>query len=95
MNTKTKEILDDVKDRLMDAAEHRNIANSERLLSVGAGAFILYTGITCLFKSPLSALAEITAGGFLLLRGATGYCPVKDSVCPNDGVTLADRHMEG
>ena len=46
MDTKTKEILEDVKDRLREANDHANIANSERLLSVAAGAFVLYTGIT-------------------------------------------------
>ncbi len=83
MDTKTKEILEDVKDRLRDANDHANIASSERLLSVAAGAFVLYTGITRMFKTPLSSLAEVAVGGALILRGATGYCPVKDSVCPS------------
>lgn len=81
MDTKTKEILDDVKDRLREANDHANIANSERLLSVAAGAFVLYTGITRMFKTPLSSLAEVAVGGALILRGATGYCPVKDAAC--------------
>lgn len=87
MDTKTKEILEDVKDRLWEANDNRNIANSERLLSVAAGAFVLYTGITRMFKTPLSSLAEVAVGGALILRGATGYCPVKDSVCCNRDVT--------
>lgn len=91
MNATTKEILDDVKERLREAGDHRNIANSERLLSVAAGAFVLYTGITRMFKTPLTSLAEVTLGGALILRGATGYCPVKDSVCPNDDVTIVER----
>ncbi|MBK1439493.1 DUF2892 domain-containing protein [Parapedobacter sp. ISTM3] len=94
MNTKTKEVLDDVKERLQEASEHRNIANSERLLSVGAGAFVLYTGITRMFRSPLASLAEVVLGGALILRGATGYCPVKDSVCPDRDVALAERIVE-
>ena len=87
MDTKTKEILEDVKDRLREANDTRNIANSERLLSVAAGAFVLYTGITRMFKTPLSSLAEVAVGGALILRGATGYCPVKDSMCFNREVT--------
>ncbi len=83
MDTKTKEILEDVRDRLQEANDNRNIANSERLLSVAAGAFVLYTGITRMFKTPLSSLAEVAVGGALILRGATGYCPVKDSACCN------------
>ncbi|MEC3881226.1 YgaP family membrane protein [Parapedobacter sp. 10938] len=83
MDTKTKEILEDVKYRLQEANDNANIANSERLLSVAAGAFVLYTGITRMFRTPLSSLAEVAVGGALILRGATGYCPVKDSVCCN------------
>jgi len=94
MNTKTKEILDDVKERLREANDNRNIANSERLLSVAAGAFVLYTGITRMFKTPLASLAEVTVGSALILRGATGYCPVKDSVCPNRDVTIIERIVE-
>ena len=96
MDNKAKEILDDVKDRLREASDNRNIADSERLLSVAAGAFVLYTGITRMFKAPLSSLAEVAVGGALILRGATGYCPVKDSVCcSNDvDVTVVDRVVE-
>lgn len=87
MDTKTQEILEDVKYRLQEANENRNIASSERLLSVAAGAFVLYTGITRMFRTPLSSLAEVAVGGALILRGATGYCPVKDSVCCNRATT--------
>ena len=94
MNTKTKEILGNVKERLMEANDHRNIADSERLLSVTAGAFVLYTGITRMFKTPLTSIAEVTVGAALILRGATGYCPVKDSVCPNRDVTNEERIVD-
>ncbi|WP_188508566.1 YgaP family membrane protein [Parapedobacter pyrenivorans] len=94
MDTKTKEILDDVRERLREANDNRNIANSERLLSVAAGTFVLYTGITRMFKTPLSSLAEVAVGGALILRGATGYCPVKDSVCPQHEITVVERILE-
>ncbi|WP_257670037.1 YgaP family membrane protein [Parapedobacter tibetensis] len=94
MNAKTKEIFDDVKARLKEANENRNIAKSERILSVGAGAFVLYTGITRMFKTPLSSLAEVAIGSFLILRGATGYCPVKDAACPYGDVTIVERIVE-
>lgn len=94
MDTRTKELLDDVKERLREANDNRNIANSERLLSVAAGAFVLYTGITRMFKTPLSSLAEVAVGSALILRGATGYCPVKDSVCCQSNVTIVERIVE-
>lgn len=94
MDNKTKELLDDVRERFREANENRNIANSERLLSVAAGTFVLYTGITRMFKAPLSSLAEVAVGSALILRGATGYCPVKDSVCPEQEVTIVERIIE-
>ena len=94
MDRKTKEILGEVKDRLQEASDNRNIANSERLLSVAAGAFVLYTGITRMFKTPLASLAEVAVGGALILRGATGYCPVKDAACCNQDVAIVERIIE-
>ena len=94
MDTKTREIFDDVKERLREASDNRNIANSERLLSVTAGAFVLYTGITRMFKTPLSSLAEVAVGSALILRGATGYCPIKDSVCPDGDITVVERIVQ-
>ncbi len=95
MNTKTKEILEDVKERLQEASDNRNIASSERLLSVAAGAFVLYTGITRMFKTPLTSLAEVTLGSALILRGATGYCPIKDSVCCQEReIAIVERIVE-
>jgi len=79
MNAKTNALIDDVRERLREASENRNIASSERLLSVAAGTFVLYTGITGIFRSPFTSLAEVLVGSVLILRGATGYCPVKDA----------------
>ena len=77
MDNKAKEILDDVKDRLREASDNRNIADSERLLSVAAGAFVLYTGITRMFKAPLSSLAEVAVGGGTDPSGSDGILPGK------------------
>lgn len=94
MNQKTKELLGDVKDKLSVAHDNRNIGGSERVLSVAAGAFIFYKGIVGVFKSPLGSLAEIVAGSALLLRGATGYCPVKDKLGMDDeDVTIIEHRI--
>ncbi|WP_028298364.1 DUF2892 domain-containing protein [Olivibacter sitiensis] len=54
-----------------------NLAFSERLICLGTGAYIVFTGARKLFKKPLSALTEVALGGALLYRGAAGYCPIK------------------
>ena len=93
MDTTAKEILEDVKERLVEANENRNIANSERVLSVAAGAFVFYTGITGIFRQPLTALAELAVGSALMLRGATGYCPVIDASTQRE-ITVVERIIE-
>lgn len=51
-----------------------NVDYTERMVSLTAGGLIFYSGISNLFSSPLSSLAKLAAGSFLLYRGATGYC---------------------
>jgi hypothetical protein len=72
-----------------------NIAQSERMISTGAGAFVLYTGVTKIFQSPLTALAEISIGGLLLYRGVSGHCPIKKRLSPepNKEVTIIEHRI--
>lgn len=93
MDTTAKEIFEDVKERLVEANENRNIANSERVLSVAAGAFVFYTGITGIFKRPLTALGELAVGSALMLRGATGYCPITDAVNQQE-ITIVEQVID-
>ena len=61
-----------------------NVGKTERIISVGTGAFIALKGITNLFSSPLLALSELAIGGGLLYRGVTGYCAVKEQIDGED-----------
>jgi len=63
-----------------------NVGQTERLFSVGVGAWLLSSGINNLFDSPLSSLVKSALGGFLLYRGATGNCPVYTSLGKSKGV---------
>lgn len=60
-----------------------NVSKSERIISLGTGAFILFNGITNIFSHPLLSLGKIMIGGSLLQRGLTGYCPLKASIEDN------------
>jgi len=50
-----------------------NVNNTERIISAGVGAFLVFNTIADLKKF---SLAKLLAGGFLLYRGATGHCPM-------------------
>lgn len=91
---KAIELLADVRDKYQYAKERRNIVNSERAISIAAGAFILYTGINNVFRSPFSSVLEVVAGGALLLRGATGYCPVKEQLTGVRDITVVEPKIE-
>jgi len=80
-----------------ESASCRNIGLSERIISVTAGAFILYNGITGIFRrKPVKSLTEILAGGGLIYRGAVGYCPLKYTIDgrPNEITVIERRIME-
>lgn len=65
-----------------------NVGQTERLVSVGLGAFLLSSGFNNLFSHPLKGLIRTVLGGALLYRGATGHCPVYSSL----GKTKAIGH---
>ena len=65
---------DSLEDSLMQHNDFANIGKSERMISLGAGAFIGMKGLTNIFSHPLLALTELGIGGALLYRGVTGYC---------------------
>ena len=53
-----------------------NVNPPERILSLAAGAFLIYTGLKNIRKKPIVSLTEALAGGLMVFRGATGHCPV-------------------
>ncbi|RZK80947.1 MAG: DUF2892 domain-containing protein [Pedobacter sp.] len=56
--------------------ELANIDQGERALSLVAGTYLFYKGITNIVSHPLLGLQGAAAGGLLLYRGATGVCPI-------------------
>ncbi|PRY53033.1 Protein of unknown function (DUF2892) [Arcticibacter pallidicorallinus] len=78
------QLIDTLKDSLngplLQDNPDANVSKSERIISLGTGAFILFSGITNIFSHPLISLGKIMIGGSLLQRGLTGYCPLKSSI---------------
>lgn len=65
-----------------------NVSESERLLSVGLGAFLLSSGLNNLTRKPVKGLLRTLIGGYLVYRGASGHC----SVYAGMGKTKGIRH---
>ena len=55
-------------------ADDTNLRWPERYVSVLGGVMLGYSGLKQLFKSPLSAIVKIGAGGYLVNRGVIGHC---------------------
>lgn len=56
--------------------DYININTPERIVSVIGGAFLMYSGVKSLFRSPVAGLSKLAAGGTLFMRGTSGHCPV-------------------
>jgi len=73
----------------------RNISSSERVISIASGTFILFNGLSNIFNSPKTSFIKVAAGGALLMRGAMGYCPLKDSIDnpsePHEKITIIEH----
>jgi uncharacterized membrane protein len=63
-----------------------NVDKNERLLSVLGGSVLTLFGLT---RLPLTAVAAILAGGYLLYRGVTGHCYAYEAM--NINRAIVDR----
>lgn len=58
-----------------DVPEH-NVSNFERGLSIGIGALLVYSAISNFRKTPVRSVFRAALGAGIVLRGASGNCPV-------------------
>lgn len=72
-----------------DGSGQLNVGENERLLSVGLGAFLLSSGLNNLTRKPVKGLMRTIMGGYLLFRGASGYCSLYSSLGKTKGVRNA------
>ena len=79
-NSIINRVSDTLNNSILQENENANVGQSERIISVGAGAFIALKGITNVFSHPFLAITELGLGSALLYRGLTGYCPVKEKM---------------
>lgn len=64
-----------------------NVGQTERMVSVGLGAFLLSSGLNNLTSHPIKGLLRTVLGGYLLYRGASGHCPVYEGLGKTKGVS--------
>lgn len=64
-----------------------NVGQTERMISVGLGAFLLSSGLSNLTRHPIKGLLRTLIGGAILYRGVSGHCPVYSSMGKTKGVS--------
>src|SRR5829696_2485270 len=64
-----------------------NVGQTERMVSVGLGAFLLSSGLNNLTRHPIRGLVRTIIGGALLYRGVSGNCPMYASLGKTKGVS--------
>lgn len=79
-NSMMNKVSETIDQRILQNNPNANVEKSERLVSIGAGAFLTLKGITNVFSHPLIAMAELGIGSSLLYRGVTGYCAIKNKL---------------
>jgi uncharacterized membrane protein len=57
-----------------------NVGKAERIISVAGGALLALLAVKDFRRNKAGSIAMLTSGGSLLFRGATGYCPINESV---------------
>src|SRR5687768_2267604 len=68
----------------------KNVSRTERIISAVAGSLLMIHGIKSGRK-----ISELPLGSFLLFRGATGYCPVKQSVAKSGLSSVIGEKLAG
>ena len=72
----TEKVNNTFEGTVLTPGETENVNVTERFISAAAGTYVLFKGIGNIINHPVVGLQQAALGGFLLYRGATGYCPL-------------------
>lgn len=83
MIMETKSITKKLKDFTTSHNQTENIGTTQRIISVVSGAYMLWSAIASIKSKKKSGviapLWNVVSGGYLVYRGVSGHCPIKDS----------------
>lgn len=85
--------IDKIKDAWKNPELYENISESERILSGVVGSYLLFKGLTSIFRHPIMGILGATAGVGLLYRGYTGYCPSVDLIAQSETENTPEEIM--
>ncbi len=88
-----KKITDTIKNTLLPENPYANVGKTDRIISVGTGAYIFFKGVFNIFSHPILALTEVGIGSALLHRGITGNCAIKKVIDDLDETEETSAHL--
>ena len=90
----TNQDLNNTVEKIRDAWKHpelyENISESERILSGVVGSYLLFKGLTNIFRHPIMGIIGAVSGAGLLYRGYTGYCPSVEMLAEAEAESLSE-----
>ncbi|MGY3052666.1 putative membrane protein [Pedobacter sp. UYEF25] len=90
-NAELNNAIEKIKDAWVHPELYENISESERVLSGVVGSYLLFKGLTNIFRHPIMGVLGATAGAGLLYRGYTGYCPSVELIAQSEAEQVADE----
>jgi uncharacterized membrane protein len=95
MIMETKSITKKLKDFTFQP-EKQNISSSQRVLSVIGGAYMLWSAISSITSKKKTGIVgpmwNAVSGGYLVYRGITGHCALKDSLQGSQNKIISYLH---
>lgn len=78
------------------SAKPENIGTTQRIISVVSGAYMLWSAISTLSSKKktgvVAPLWNAVSGGYLVYRGVTGHCPIKESFKSSENKIVSYLH---
>jgi len=95
MIMETKSITKKLKE-LTSTPEKQNISSTQRLLSVIGGAYMVWSAISSATSKKKTGVVgpvwNAVSGGYLVYRGITGHCAIKESFQASQNNILSYLH---
>ncbi|MBC7418941.1 MAG: DUF2892 domain-containing protein [Pedobacter sp.] len=90
-NAELNNTVEKIKDAWKHPELYENISDSERILSGVVGSYLMFKGLTNMFRHPIMGMIGAAAGVGLLYRGYTGYCPSVELIAQSETEKVADE----
>ena len=90
-NAELNNTVEKIKDAWKHPELYENISDSERILSGVVGSYLMFKGLTNMFRHPIMGMIGTAAGVGLLYRGYTGYCPSVELMAQSEADQVEDE----